>query len=286
MYSKLLVPLDGSPLSETILPYARTIAGALKLPVELLLAVEPSVLSAKGASDPQKAGMDYLKRLAASFPDSKSVISTVEIGNPADVIVDKATLESDVLIAMSTRGRSGIQRWMMGSVADKVLHAASSPLLLLRGDTDAQSGAAVHLDKVIVPLDGSPLAEKALPHVIALAKQMRMEVLVVRAPSAPRPAAVEQEKDPAYQKIAREIIRETESYLAAKVKELQVSGLKASSLQLEGEVAGEIINLAQKTPNNLIAISTHGWSGFGRWVLGNVTEKVVRHSGDPVLIIR
>ncbi len=286
MYSKILVPLDGSQLSETILPYARTIAGALMVPVELLATIEPSTLSAKGQTDPHKANADYLNRVATSFREPKSVLSSVEIGNPADVIVDKASLQPDTFIAMSTRGRSGIQRWMMGSVADKVLHATTSPLLLLRGETDGKTSGEEPLSKVLVPLDGSPLAEKALPHVLELAARMKMEVVVARAPAAPRAATVDQEGNPEFKKIAKEIVKEAETYLETKVKEIQAKGLKVSSLLLDGEAAGEIIDLARKTPNNLIAISTHGWSGIGRWVLGNVTERVVRHSGDPVLIIR
>lgn len=286
MYSKILVPLDGSQLSETILPYVRTIAGALKVPVELLIAIEPSAFSAKGQTDPQKANADYLNRVATSFREPKSVVSSVEFGNPAEVIVGKASLLPDALIAMSTRGRSGIQRWMMGSVADKVLHATTSPLLLLRGEADNKSSGEAPLSKVIVPLDGSPLAEKALPQVLELATKIKMEVVVVRAPAAPRAAIVDQDGDPEFQKIAKEIVKEAETYLEAKTNELQAKGLKASSLLLDGEAAGEIIDLARKTPSNLVAISTHGWSGIGRWILGNITERVVRHCGDPVLIIR
>ena len=285
MYSRILVPLDGSQLSETILPYVRTIAGALKVPVELLVAIEPSALSVKGQTDPQKANTDYLNRVATSFREPKSVVSSVEFGNPADVIVDKASLQPDTLVAMSTRGRSGIQRWMMGSVADKVRHATTSPLLLLRGEADNKSSGEASLSKVIVPLDGSPLAEKALPHVLELATKMKMEVVVVRAPEAPRAATVDQEGDPEFQKIAKEIVKEAKTYLEAKTNELQAKGLKASSLMLDGEAAGEIIDLARKTPSNLVAISTHGWSGIGRWILGNITERVVHHCGDPVLII-
>jgi len=286
MVSKILVPLDGSQLSETILPYARTIADALKCPVELLAAIEPGTLSAKGQSDPQKASMNYLKGVATSFPDSRSVSCTVEIGIPAEVIVDKASSQPDTFITMSTRGRSGIQRWLIGSVADKVLHATTNPLLLVKGETTAKTSGDATLRKILVPLDGSPLAEKALPHVVQLATKMMMEVVLVQAPAAPRAASVEQDSDPAFQQIAKEIIKKAQGYLEARVKELQAKGLKVSSLLLDGEAAGEIIDLARKTPNNLIAMRTHGWSGIGRWVLGNVTERVVRHSGDPVLVIR
>jgi len=80
---------------------------------------------------------------------------------------------------------------------------------------------------------------------------------------------------------------ETGAYLEAKVSEIRGNGIeKVSSIPLVGSGADEIIDLARKTPDNLIAMCTHGRSGVDRWVLGSVTEKVVRHSGDPVLIIR
>jgi nucleotide-binding universal stress UspA family protein len=80
---------------------------------------------------------------------------------------------------------------------------------------------------------------------------------------------------------------ETGAYLEAKVNELRGNGIeKVSFIPLVGSGADEIIDLARKTPDNLIAMCTHGRSGVDRWVLGSVTEKVVRHSGDPVLVIR
>ncbi len=84
----------------------------------------------------------------------------------------------------------------------KVLHATTGPLLLVRGDTGIKTSSDLSLSKVLVPLDGSPLAERALPHVVELAKKMTMEVVLVRAPAAPRAAFVEEESDPAFQEIA------------------------------------------------------------------------------------
>jgi nucleotide-binding universal stress UspA family protein len=76
-------------------------------------------------------------------------------------------------------------------------------------------------------------------------------------------------------------------YLAEKVEDLRRKGIKnVSSVVGLGYGAGEIIKLARETPDNFVAMCTHGRSGIRRWVLGSVTERVVRHSGDPVLIIR
>ncbi len=84
------------------------------------------------------------------------------------------------------------------------------------------------------------------------------------------------------------IQKEAEDYLAGKVEELRREGLdQVISTAIEGDPAGEIIDLAQRTPNNLlIAMSSHGKSGIAQWVLGSVAEKVIHHSSDPVLVIR
>jgi len=129
MYSKILVPLDGSAHSEGILPYVRSFARALTLPVELLHVNDPTRLA---PFSPPLQGGEYLQRVAASFTNAKEVKCTVELGDPAARIVDLAAAQASALIAMTTHGYSGAQRWLLGSVADKVLHGATNPLLLVR----------------------------------------------------------------------------------------------------------------------------------------------------------
>lgn len=88
-------------------------------------------------------------------------------------------------------------------------------------------------------------------------------------------------------RIARNDEKEAKTYLEGKTQQLRAEGLdRVISTAIEGDRAGEIIDLACKTPNNLIAMSSHGRSGVGRWVLGSVTERVIHHSRDPVLVIR
>ena len=91
---------------------------------------------------------------------------------PAQLIVDRAAAKRGSLIVMSTHGYTGINRWLIGSVAWKVVQAAQNPILLVRGDPEGtHRNAADELRRVIVPLDGSKLAEQVLPHVVALANK-------------------------------------------------------------------------------------------------------------------
>ena len=190
---------------------------------------------------------------------------------------------------MATRGRSGIHRWLMGSVAEKVLRGATNPLLLVRGDEEGKSDGAATLKSIVVPLDGSKLAEIALPRAVDLAKKLSLEIVLTRAYQIP--LSTYGVADAAYipnpNALMNVVKEEAGAYLETKVNELRQNGVeKVSSILLLGSGADEIIDLARTTPDNLIAMCTHGRSGVKRWALGSVTEKVVRHSGDPVLVVR
>jgi nucleotide-binding universal stress UspA family protein len=298
MYSKILVPLDGSQLSEKVLSYARSLAKGLKVPVELLRVIDPAVTEAFSkpedgrhadivTSEMRDNGLDYLKEVARSFTDTSTVKCSAETGSPAEVIVDRAAAQTGTLIAMSTHGRSGAQRWLLGSVADKVLHASTSPLLLVRAREGENSPDEATLTTIDVPLDGSGLSELVLPHVTALAQKLNLEVVLLRAPVVPASSYMAPEYEPGFQEIAGNIMDESKKYLEEKVEQLQGGGVeKVSYVLLKGETAVEIIEMARQTPDNIVAMCTHGNSGIGRWVLGSVTDRVVRYSGDPVLVIR
>jgi nucleotide-binding universal stress UspA family protein len=286
-YTKILVPLDGSKLAEQILPYARALAEAFRIPVELLRVDEPELIPPY--SLPPQAG-DYLEEIGGRyFPPSVEVNHAVEPGKPAEVIVDRAGTAPGTLIAMATHGGSGIRRWLLGSVASKVVQTAESPLLLVRPIEGNDPAKPVRLNGIYVPLDGSGLAERVLPHVKELARKMNLEVCLVRVfPSPPESYLVgEGLSAPALGRLREQIREEAENYLTGKTNELQAEGLsRVCSIAVEGDPAGEIIDVARKTPDNMLAMATHGRSGLGRLVLGSVAEKVVHHSRDPVLIIR
>lgn len=298
MYTKILVPLDGSKLSEGILPHARSFARALKVPVELLHAIEPEIINTfsdpgRGRfvdiveADMKRNTVAYLESVRHSFPDPSIVQPFAVLGKPAEVIMDRAAAQPGTLIAMATHGRSGIRRWLLGSVADKVLHATTNHMLFVRPSDESKREGEATLKTVLVPLDGSGLAEKVLPYITALSKKMKQEVILLRVFSVPIQTFGEDAYMPRIDQIAASIREEARGYLGAKVEQLQAEGLeKVSDVLLEGDAAEQIIDFARKTPDNTVAMCTHGRSGAGRWMLGSVTERVVRHSGDPVLVIR
>ena len=296
MYEKILVALDGSQLSEQILPYSRLLADKLKLAVELIHVINPDLATPTSAAGQARyqdvlaaeneKGLVYLEKIAGSFALASKIQCSVAPGNPAEVIVDKAAADRQTLIAMTTHGRSGINRWLIGSVADKVLHAAANPLLLVRaGETAAVQGTAAW-QRMIVPLDGSPLAERVIPNAAELARPLGLEVVLMRVFGVPTPVFAE-DYGPYVEELWTQLEDEAQKYLTEKKQQLLAQGLtNVVTTVTAGFPAEKIIDAARERKDALVAMSTHGRSGFNRFVMGSVTDRVVRHSGDPVLIIR
>lgn len=291
----MLIPLDGSQTAEKVLPYARRLARSLIIPVELIAVTEIVTLTLGKAQYLDTLvdaailrNQEYLQKIARTFT-GVSVDYTVEGGAPDEAIIMKAALDKGTLITMATHGRSGVKRWLLGSVAEKVLRGSSNPLLLVRGDEEAKTEGEVTLSQIIVALDGSELAEAVLPSVAELAKAINLKVILLRSYTLPPiiggyGAYI---PDLNLNALKAESKKDAVSYLDSKVEQLKSQGLDdVTPLTSEGEAAETIIELARRSPNSLIAMCTHGRSGVMRWMLGSVTEKVVRHSGNPVLVIR
>jgi nucleotide-binding universal stress UspA family protein len=297
VFTRLLIPLDGSSAAAQVLPYGRTLARGLKIPVELLAVIDVrAFLTSVGQArildrllrEETDKSENYLARVAKQFP-STHVERAVVQGNAAEAIIDKAAVDKSTLIAMATHGRSGINRWLLGGVAEKVLRATTNPLLLVRALLGGGADGEATLRSVVLPLDGSELAEVALPTAAYLAKKLAVEIYLLRAYSNPYgafalgagPYAVNLEE---WMAGVRE---ETRGYLEAKMTALNQQGVEEISYLLqEGNAAEEIVATAEETPESLIVMSSHGRTGVKRWVLGSVAETVVRHADRPVLVLR
>jgi nucleotide-binding universal stress UspA family protein len=210
----------------------------------------------------------------------------VEKGKAQDVVIDKAAADKETLIVMATHGRSGIQRWLLGSVADKVLHGSANHMFLVRATEQGKTSGEAALKTIVVPLDGSALAEQVLPRVTDLAKKMALQVILLRAYALP-PSVTGDEFGTYMEELINQIESDAREYLAKKVDEANRNGVSdVLAVAKFGYGADEIISVARDTPDNFVAMCTHGRSGVKRFALGSVTDRVVRHCGDPVLIIR
>ncbi|HYQ96842.1 MAG TPA: universal stress protein [Candidatus Nitrosocosmicus sp.] len=298
MFGRMLIPLDGSKTAEDVLPYARRLAADARVAVELLGVVEMAEIAEDIASNQAayagalvreavRNSTEYLEKLAQTFHNGK-VRCNVQQGRPEDIIIAAASADRATLIAMATHGRSGVTRWLLGSVTEKVLRGTVNPLLVVRAPGNSKTDGEAALRSVIVPLDGSDVAETILSPVAALAKALDLQVLLIRVYGLPLPTyGGDDYYVPDYLELKDQIRDEAEGYLNSRANLLRAQGVaEVSTVVIEGSAADAIIDLARKTPDNLVALSPHGRSGLQRWVLGSVTEKVVRHSQDPVLIVR
>jgi nucleotide-binding universal stress UspA family protein len=302
MYKRVLVPLDGSELAEITLPYARELAGRLDLELILFHVCEPNrsesqfmcrsyaehaaeVLQTESREVQAKTGMPKEGKAV----EARSEVST---GQPAEEIVGYAGKNGIDFILMATHGRSGVRRWVLGSVSDKVLRASPVPVWLVRAAVPEK----IIYDEwpkrsLIVPLDGSKTAESVLPHVETLAKQRGADlvnVILIRVIEEPFITSDYPEPDwNAHIKRIREHFKtEAENYLAGVEKRLAAAGLKVGSEVLLGKPADAIIDYAKQNHPNLIVIATHGNSGINRWEYGNVADKVLRGVSSPVFMVR
>lgn len=299
MYTKILIPLDGSKTAEKVLPHARYLAGKLKLPVELLAVIDMVEIATHIPAEKArffdsmieagvKKSASYLRGVAATFGGA-NVKCTVEKGQADAVIIEKGETDTSMLICMATHGRSGLDRFLLGSVTEKVLRAAANPLLLVRATEEAKSDGTAVLKSIVVPLDGSELAESIIPTVAEKAKELALEVVLFRAYHLPTYAYAGDETYSGfdYDELIAGVRDEATQYLEKKAAEVKKLGVeKVSVVSKEGFAADEIIALGRKNPDSLIAMCSHGRTGVKRWMLGSVTEAVVRHSGDPVLVLR
>ena len=286
MFSRILVPLDGSPASEGALPYARTLAFGLGAVVELLHAVDPDEL--RVGADPS-AGVEstqsYLAALGAEFPN---VETAALIGNPTELIAQRAAANADTMVAMSTHGHSGIKRLVIGSVTDKVLRTVEQPLLVVHGQDEAPRTGHAMVDCIFLPLDGSEASEEAMPVAVELAKRLALPMDIVRTvppvmsyytPGADTLAGLED--------VLEATENEAADYLARQVERARALGVETvRSESILGFPSAKLVDLAEQNPHGLMVMSTHGRSGLGRWVLGSVSDRLVRDPHQPVLLIR
>ncbi len=305
MYKRMLVPLDGSELAEVVFTYAKELAARFDLDLTFLHVCSPDEREmlpmhrayVERVAETVRRQSEEVQEKAGIEPGGKAVAAHGEltVGYPAEEIVRYAD-ENDIdLILMATHGRSGISRWAIGSVADKVLRASKKPVWLVRAGIPEE----IVYDKwprktILVPLDGSELAESVLPHVEALAKQRGAEVVDVVLLRVYEQAIIPLDyAEGVPMGWGKQLEQETArckqvagQYLAGVEKRLKDTGLTVKSEVLEGKAAEEIADYAKRNPFNLIAMATHGRSGIGRWAYGSVAEKVVAGVSSPLLLVR
>jgi nucleotide-binding universal stress UspA family protein len=311
----IIVPLDGSPLAAQIVPYVRTLARYYDATVRLLFAVSegqrrqffannPDVLwntdeaPLEGAEDEpdermldelRAYGKQHLEPVAHDLRTAGLEVETeVTFGWPSTCIVEVAANHDAALIAMVTHGYSGIRRWALGSVTDKVVHLARTPVFIVRGSDEPLPEEPLAVQRILVPLDGSDFSRQALPVATNLATCAGAALHLVQAasPGHDYPPLVRaivpggKQEQPTQQ-----ALKAAEQNIAAAAEELRQAGYTVSTNVVAGYPAEVIIEEAHTRQSDLIVMATHGYSGVQRWSLGSVADKVLHATKTPLLLV-
>ncbi len=289
MFDRILLPLDGSEVSETALPYGKELAKSLG--AELVL----YHVHRREEEDRKRMHEVYLEtigdRLKQDLAGTKArVTSEVAAGEPTESICNLVDTNKIDLMVMTAVSAAGLKVGkMIGSVTDHICRTVPIPVLLVRPKNGRPAAANGRLlQRQLIPLDGSQLSKLALPVGIELATQLKLSTTLFQmagmvrllddgtgsAPFIDYTGLNEAEKN----RVTAEM-QELE-------KDLKAKGLEVATVVTSGfDAASEIMELSKKVESDLIVMSTHGRSGLGRWVFGNVAEKVVRYGQTPVLLV-
>jgi len=309
MYRKILVPLDGSTFAEHALPLALALARRAHAGIHLVTVSTPVwAASLEGAyvNPPEveeeliAAYQTYLETTIARMHERIDAPITGEVvfGGVAETLCQLADCGKYDLMVMATHGRNPLGRFFLGSVGDEMIHRVNLPLLVVRPETkEVDLGKEPDLNRVVLPLDGTPLAEQIIEPAVALAGLMpETEIVLVRAVhneavmDAPDegPVRVEANKILLHLKqLQVEARREAEDYLAAVARCLEARGLRVKThVVVEDRPAEAILHEAEGEHAGLIALETHGRHGLSRLLHGSVADQVVRNAHVPILIQR
>jgi nucleotide-binding universal stress UspA family protein len=294
MYERIMVPLDGSNAAEMVLPYAEEMATKFKSEIAVVSVAEPTL-----------AGSDHLfrtylktiqEKVRAELIDwgarpGKRVDVEVLVGKPADQILTYAADKDMSLVVMASTGRSGEGPWLLGNIAAKVLRATTKPVLLVRKEAPTEGLQGKRLIKrILVPLDGSKVAEQIVPHAEELAKVMGGEVVLFQAYESflgvMAGEAIGYVSEKEIKEVNKRREEEAKGYLRTIAGPFREKGLIVSEVVVSGDPADVILDYAESSAADIITMSTHGRSGIKRWVFGSVTDKLL-HAGDiPILVVR
>ena len=274
----ILVPLDGSPEALGALPYAVALSGA-GATIELLTVIHD-------ASE-QATAENQLQAASQGLGDASIAVRTRTLtGDPAAKIVEAAANGGASMIVMVSHARGAWGRLIHGAVADRVARDATVPVMVIRKEIEAPG--PVDIMRLVLPVDGSPLAAESLPFATTLAQRLGAPILLVRSVNVAElmpPAVGMGEAIPfeMYDQAEREMRGDAEKYLQDVAAKLRADGLNVTAQVLFGPPASAISEVTH--PGDLVILVSHERSGIARWLMGSVAEQLVRIDEAPVVLV-
>ncbi len=289
LLTRILAPVTIEPHApKETLQFFHDLASKLGISLTLLSVIDSGSLSA----DEYVSFDGYKRELQRGIAEilseritsgSIEVETIILVGPPAETILREAR-DRLGLIAMPTRGRAGIRRGLLGSVTDEVLRKSDMPVLVVA--PGSLSHLSERLETLIVPLDGSESAERALRPAAELATRLGLKIILVRVanisaahtPLSANALSIIEDAE-------AEAERNIRSYLRDKAEPLSALDLEVETCIMRGGAASCIAELARETPGSITLLTTRGQSGLRRLVTGSVADTLIRNSGKPVVII-
>ena len=299
MYTRILVPLDGSDFADSALPLAAALAQRSEALIDLVHVHAP-YFAPSGAPAFDRRLDDELKALMRARLENTRARISAHLRRD----VQSTWLEGDVgtelqaqigdseadLVVMTTHGRGGIRRAWLGSVADHVVRHVSKPVLLVRPRASGITWKGEPLlRRMLIPLDGSALAESVLDHAVTLATAGETEIVLLQvvipvglAANAYVTDGIYFDRDDSQRRQAA-----AKEYLERVAADLRAHGFDTTvRVVVEERVAHAILEAAEQGKADLIAIATHGRGRAARAVLGSVADKILRNATLPLLMFR
>jgi nucleotide-binding universal stress UspA family protein len=297
MYRTIIVPLDGSEYSERALVTATSLARVMGAQLVLVRAVSTSVFPGVDATEAQVKAVGeaeaYLTALSRQLAekDMRVEIAVPFMSAPEGILLEINQRKADMVV-MCTHGRSGLGRWIYGSVAEKVLAHSPVPVLLVKPTglvTPLLLGSAQA--PLLVPLDGSSYAEAALPYALDLSRTFGRKLILLRvATYAIVPVNMPGQNftfpSEVQEMVNKEEQQEAEDYLAKLTERLKADGQLVQSMVRWGEPAETIQEESKATGAGMIIMTTHGQTGLKNVIMGDVALEVVRLTSLPLFLVR
>jgi nucleotide-binding universal stress UspA family protein len=298
MYRKIMVPTDGSGFDRDAILVGLRVAERNDAKVRLVRVLTTGALfgmtgspdgvgaSVEALCAEHDAALTELYALAAECRcvSSAEISVDLEQGPVADVLEAYAKRNEIDLIVISSHGRHGIARLSLGSVTDSLIRGTTIPVLVVKPKASYLSpDASKEFHHIVVPLDGSPLAEQIITRVVALAKleEAELTLLHVLMPSEVRYTDYERRSVPWWERQ----VAEAQAYLARKANQVRRHGIDARTDVVVGENVSEAItDYARREGADLIAIATHGRGGLARALRGSVADAVTRSAMSSILV--
>lgn len=290
MYDTILVPTDGSEHARRAADHGLFLADRFDAHVHVL-----SVVDVRGAAGPfdvggvreefvaelEAEGTEAVEAIEDRFPDHDSLETAVVEGTPEETILEYATEHEVDLVAMGTHGRTGVERYVAGSVCEHVLRKAPMPVFTARAAAEATTVEGY--DDVLVPTDGSDAAELAIDHAIGIGEAVGARIHAVNVVDLGDVAASSEYAIP------NDLIESLEDRGTRATETVRdraaAAGLEARTEVRSGYPARDLLEYVEDEDVDLVVMGTAGRTGLNRFLMGSTTERLVRHSPVPVLSV-